>query len=670
MFVPNAVAAKQITIDAVTAGNFPSTMTVTNLTLSGAGTNVVNWLALSNASATVALHVLTQISMAGGSLLTVTNSSLEVDGSVAIGRSPPASFIASYPALLDVNGGWVTAASAVTLGAAAGSTGMLSIEDGGSLNVTNGVLGIGNNGTTTGGSGAGTATINDATVSVGSLIVGSSAGGHGSLEISNSTVVVSSNITVLSGASYTSFVGISGGSLIATHGPIQVGPLGFCLFTISGGDHVIRQLLLGSTNGFSSGTFIMYGGSLIILGTGAGPGDGVVANSFEIDGGDVDGSGTTITVGDNEHSANASMSGGFAEFAAIYDGYESGYSGTCTVSGGSLVVSSNLVVGQNCAAGINGAIGTFALSGGTLFVTNAAHTAVLDVRNGNFTLDSAGTLVVDNLVMTNPCGNFVTNGGLILPGNCFYTSDLLFNPGAETGDLSGWIPDGNFPGVDDGSFDGYEVLPHTGGYDFIGGQKYSGGYGSLSEFVPLAGNQGITADEIDSGLMMADVSFWEQGADQYRMGPPYDDASVTVAFVDSATNLITSSSTPELASEDGYWTNCRAQFQIPPGTRAIVYTIEFITYGYYDLVYVDDNSLAVYSTQITQPPSLTLVAAGSNVVFSWPAWATDYIPESTTNLADPNSWQPLTNAPAATADGFVLTNALKGPERFYRLRGP
>lgn len=55
-------------------------------------------------------------------------------------------------------------------------------------------------------------------------------------------------------------------------------------------------------------------------------------------------------------------------------------------------------------------------NGGTLYVTNAAHTAVLDVRNGTFLLNAGGTLVVDTLILTNPCGHFVKNGGTLVAG--------------------------------------------------------------------------------------------------------------------------------------------------------------------------------------------------------------------------------------------------------------
>jgi len=69
---------------------------------------------------------------------------------------------------------------------------------------------------------------------------------------------------------------------------------------------------------------------------------------------------------------------------------------------GSTATISNLVIG-NCASG---AVGVVNVDGGSLYVTNAAHDAVLDVRDGQLILNS-GLLQIDKLVMTNVCGLFI-----------------------------------------------------------------------------------------------------------------------------------------------------------------------------------------------------------------------------------------------------------------------
>jgi hypothetical protein len=81
-----------------------------------------------------------------------------------------------------------------------------------------------------------------------------------------------------------------------------------------------------------------------------------------------------------------------------------------TLAGGTTLIASNLVVGD-CGAG---GVGIVSVSGGTLYVTNAAHTAVIDVRAGTLTVGSSGLLVTDRLIVTNACGRFIQSGGTVV----------------------------------------------------------------------------------------------------------------------------------------------------------------------------------------------------------------------------------------------------------------
>jgi hypothetical protein len=63
------------------------------------------------------------------------------------------------------------------------------------------------------------------------------------------------------------------------------------------------------------------------------------------------------------------------------------------------------------------------LDSGTIIVTNAAHTAVLEARNGTLILNG-GTLQVDTLVMTNACGLFIRNGGTLTIGTLVLDPNL------------------------------------------------------------------------------------------------------------------------------------------------------------------------------------------------------------------------------------------------------
>jgi cyclophilin family peptidyl-prolyl cis-trans isomerase len=67
------------------------------------------------------------------------------------------------------------------------------------------------------------------------------------------------------------------------------------------------------------------------------------------------------------------------------------------------------------------------------------------------------------------------------------------------------------------------------------------------------------------------------------------------------------------------------------------------------------------------PPALGLARTGTNNVVRWPAWATDYQLQSTTNVAAPN-WPAVTNFPALTGYDSVTTNSTTNGACFFRLK--
>jgi len=70
--------------------------------------------------------------------------------------------------------------------------------------------------------------------------------------------------------------------------------------------------------------------------------------------------------------------------------------------GGTTIVNTNLVIGTTSCS----FPGSVFIAGGSLYVTNAAHDATVNVRSGTLELDS-GTLVIDKLVITNTCGRLI-----------------------------------------------------------------------------------------------------------------------------------------------------------------------------------------------------------------------------------------------------------------------
>jgi hypothetical protein len=98
-----------------------------------------------------------------------------------------------------------------------------------------------------------------------------------------------------------------------------------------------------------------------------------------------------------------------------------GSRGTLAIAGGTNTVSSSLLIGTlNCTA-----TGIVTVSGGSLFVTNAAGNAVLDVQSGTLTI-SGGTLRADRIVITNTCAHLVRTGGTLIYGSA------VLNPASDT----------------------------------------------------------------------------------------------------------------------------------------------------------------------------------------------------------------------------------------------
>lgn len=143
------------------------------------------------------------------------------------------------------------------------------------------------------------------------------------------------------------------------------------------------------------------------------------------------------------------------------------------------------------------------------------------------------------------------------------TANLLTNPGAEAGSLSGWTTGVGNPTTDTGTFDP-GINPHTGSFDFSGGDSNALSTLLQNQSILVSGIDGTT---VDSGVLTANVSFFEQGLNQ---GSPSDNGSITLMFLNGASVLISSSTTAVVDSHTGTWTNGTAAFAIPVGTRSIL----------------------------------------------------------------------------------------------------
>ena len=83
------------------------------------------------------------------------------------------------------------------------------------------------------------------------------------------------------------------------------------------------------------------------------------------------------------------------------------------------------------------------------------------------------------------------------------------------------------------------------------------------------------------------------------------------------------------------------------------------------------NSPVATVAVVVTAPTLSLAASKTNLQLNWPAYASSFGLYSSTNLALPTVWSPVTNH-AVTESGILVVTLPPGTNgcRFFRLAGP
>lgn len=258
---------------------------------------------------------------------------------------------------------------------------------------------------------------------------------QGTQTVAGGMAQINSSMVVASTATSTGTVNLTGGSLAVTNGVLGVGNNGnvvgdggFGSLAVSNATVLAKSVVLGSTLGGHGVMTLKSGGVLRFPDVpDSGCADcGLSLNEAILDGGEIDAASSPFFAG-RSRPGEMIVSNGVATFQSGYIGIDN--PGTFEMDGGVVTLLSNMVVGD-CGAAVTGNV---RIAGGNLYVTNATHDAVLDVRDGVFTL-SGGLVQVDVLVMTNSCGLFVHNGGTLV-----YSTAVLDPNGDSDGD---GIPNG------------------------------------------------------------------------------------------------------------------------------------------------------------------------------------------------------------------------------------
>jgi len=431
-------------------------MTISNLTVS-APSGSTNTLSVSDIGTALPLTILNTLSVSNGGVLLISNSAVSVsgitNGNFDLGGS------------LQLQNGSLSVSNVLACGQGPGATGSLAVVNGtgsfsgtlcvgldtnamGGVLLTNGQLTLTNGPAVVGFCSTGQATVvNGSTLaSDRAVIVGLGAGSQGSFTLDSSLWIAGEHVIVGEYFGATGVVSITSGQLAVTNVSLTlVGGAGSGQLVWSNSAVTVGMVEVAADRG-SQGTLTMAGGSaeiqgLLSIGYGLGSTgvlwmtDGqLIATNWPILIG-YWGNGT-VNISNGNWLGNSMLLALHAVQATNAPGPPSlTVTGELSramlnINGGSVMLLSKLVVG-NCTSG---GVGVVNVNGGNLFVTNAAHTAFIDVRNGQLNLNG-GLLQTDILVMTNRCGLLVPGGGTLVAGSVV----LATNTDADgDGILNGW----------------------------------------------------------------------------------------------------------------------------------------------------------------------------------------------------------------------------------------
>ena len=262
---------------------------------------------------------------------------------------------------LNLSSGSVTATGNMLVGVNSSASGSVNIT-GGALDVSNGVLGVGNAGSLTTGNGHGSLSIANASLTAASIQLGSANGGSGDMTIDNG-----GDVTVLGGLTSNDVEVKQGGKLRVLYNPtpfsfedanmhnrILAGYLHDGALNVTGGTVSAPEIVVGLANGH--GALNMSSGSVTVTGN--------------------------LLVGvDSSASGSVNITGGTVNVPNGVFGIGNGGSPTTGNGTGTVRISNATIVAANIQLGsASGGAGNLVIGDGvTIIVTNPTHTAAVTV---------------------------------------------------------------------------------------------------------------------------------------------------------------------------------------------------------------------------------------------------------------------------------------------------
>jgi fibronectin-binding autotransporter adhesin len=311
------------------------------------------------------------------------------------------------------------------MGAAAGTTNVLALVEGSSIEIVTLGGGVSIIGT---GAGLGRLSISGGTLVADRFSFGNAAGRTGLMDISGGDTRLQRLWLGDAVAGSTGRVVITGGSLHVTNGlnsgtSFGLGRAGYGEVILSNGFLLAANTLVGFSRTATiagSGKLLIYGGTNLVLNLA-----GSHQKVFQVGSNHASSTGDVVVAGTGVLDAST---------ITIVQVGDLGV-GTISVSENGLALFGALTVG----ADVSTASGTIAVTGGKLFVTNAAGTAVANFHaNSTLELGNTGVVTLDRLFVTNTQAAIVFNGGTLKAGQITVDngSELVVGNGSDAAALN------------------------------------------------------------------------------------------------------------------------------------------------------------------------------------------------------------------------------------------
>ena len=681
VLITNA-GTKTINNDATTATGFPSTLTITNLTISAPGA-ATNTLLLAHGGTSTPLRILKNLTVNKGGEIIVNNSTLSLEA--------PSGIAMSLDGTTTLTSGQLTAAN-------------------GSAQVI-----VGNNG-------QGALTISNGILAAYSIIMGANAGAEGIWRIAGGTNFISTTMDLADSLTATGTVAMTGGQLsvpnayiglfgngrlVVSNGTFQCFGQGLVAsqegaqgnFTAVGGTSSFSSMLVGEdplamgtvlvagtalvqVNGTldNRGTVTVAGGTFNVLGQL----DSVTTNNAIIVTG-----GQFIATNDNSFMTRVTVSNGTFLARDVFLGNQK--VGNFSVAGG-VVASPGSFNGFS--VGVNGGTGVVSQVGGQILLTNTYLNVggLFSPAVGQFTISNGMTLARDLYVGGQGDGN----GTVSLFGGTLVASNLVVNATSQVivngGMLQTWSSTNanNLPFIigNGSSSAAYQLLGGTNSFPKglrIASNSILSGTGTISGGVTNSGAiaPGTSAGRIDisGSLVLSNNAELRIELGGSTPGTQFDFLNVTgaatlggalsISLINNFQSTMTNGASFTLLTAGtplaGAFTNVASGGTLTTTDGRARFTV----------LYAGANSLRLTNLVIVPsgPRIGNVVLSGSNVIINGTGGPINgtYFVLSSTNVALPlTNWlRLLTNQFDATGN-FVFTNVINTavPGRFYVLQVP